>query len=190
VIRQPIAPVTSRPSWRAKRVPGRIGFRRAESLGARSLVSGLLFLAGGAAISAGVVEPPRAARSVHLGYPAAEGDLFYNEVTGGKPLRGYYSFIEDFRRDGRSANELRRARFGNGWVRSTRGEWISLDRANFTASSAEWEAKENIDAGVAQGRYYLATGGNTARTRELGKWIELPAFPSAHPPELPDPLKP
>ena len=273
----------------------------------------LLSLAGCAAISAGAVEPPRAARSVHLGYPAPDGELFYNEVTveqstagsyfmacgwntgyfgmqelrsptnkvvifsvwdptegddankvsleqrvevlhegagvkvsrfggegtggksmwpylwetneicqfavsatvagdktsyagwfydnrartwrhlvtfrtrtGGKPLRGYYSFIEDFRRDGRSVNEVRRARFGNGWVRSTKGEWISLSRAKFTASNAEWESKVNIDAGASQGMFYLATGGNTSRTRELGKLIELPVVQSARRPELPD----
>ena len=108
--------------------------------------------------------------------------------TGGKPLRGYYSFIEDFRRDGRSVNDVRRARFGNGWVRSTKGEWISLSRANFTASSAEWEAKENIDAGISRGLFYLATGGSTVRTHELRKLIELPVVQSAQPPELPNPL--
>ncbi|HXT41628.1 MAG TPA: DUF3472 domain-containing protein [Candidatus Angelobacter sp.] len=108
--------------------------------------------------------------------------------TGGKPMRGFYSFIEDFRRDGRSAGEVRRARFGNGWLRSTTGEWISLNRAKFTASNAEWESKENIDAGIAEGRFYLATGGNVTRTRELGEWIELPRVQSAPPPEMPKAL--
>jgi len=105
--------------------------------------------------------------------------------TGGKSLHGYYSFIEDFRRDGRSVSEVRRARFGNGWVRSTKGEWISLRRATFTASSAEWEAKENIDAGTDAERFYLATGGSTGRPHELGKMIALPDGQSAQPPELP-----
>ena len=273
---------------------------------------GVVCLAAGAAFSAKAAEPPRAARSVHLKYAAAEGDLFYNEVTveqstpgsyfmacgwntgyfgiqelssptnkvvifsvwdptrgddaskvpleqrvevlhegegakvtrfggegtggkcmwpyvwetnetcrfavrasfeaektsyegwffdnratawkhlvtfrtrtGGKPLRGLYSFIEDFRRDGRSANELRRARFGNGWLRSTKGEWTSLSRASFTASSADWESKENIDAGISGERFYLATGGNLTRTRELGGWMELSGLQSAQPPKLP-----
>jgi hypothetical protein len=105
-------------------------------------------------------------------------------------MRGFYSFIEDFRRDGRSATEVRRARFGNGWLRSTTGEWISLGRAKFTASNAEWESKENIDAGISEGRFYLATGGSLTRTRELGKLIELPkSRPAPTPPELPDSLK-
>jgi len=109
--------------------------------------------------------------------------------AGGKPMRGLYSFIEDFRRDGRSASEVRRARFGNGWLRSTKGEWTSLNRASFTASSAEWESKENIDAGISAGRFYLATGGNLTRTRELGQWMELPRVQSAQPPELSHLLK-
>lgn len=80
---------------------------------------------------------------------------------------------------------MRRARFGNGWVRSPQGEWLSLRRANFTASGAEWEAKENIDAGTVAGIFYLATGGSTGRPNELGKMITLPDGPSAQPPELP-----
>ncbi len=106
--------------------------------------------------------------------------------TGGKPLRGFYSFVEDFRRDGRSVNEVRRARFGNGWVRTTKGEWASLSQANFTASNAEWESKENIDAGISDGMFYLATGGSIARTRELGGLMKIPAAPSAQPRELLD----
>ncbi len=109
--------------------------------------------------------------------------------TGGQPLRGYYSFIEDFRRDGKSATEVRRASFGNGWVRDLKGEWTSLRRATFTASSSEWEAKENIDAGISAGRFFLATGGNTARLRELGKAIELRADVPGKIPELPEELK-
>jgi hypothetical protein len=92
--------------------------------------------------------------------------------TGGKPLSGYYSFIEDFRRDGKSAQELRRARFGNGWVRQTAGKWTPLTRARFTASNAEWESKENIDAGLEGAWFYLATGGKIKSSRELKTVIE------------------
>jgi len=109
--------------------------------------------------------------------------------TGGQPLRGYYSFIEDFRRDGNSVGDVRRASFGNGWVRDLKGEWNSLRRANFTASSSEWEAKENIDAGMLAGRFYLATGGSTTRTQELGKAIELGSGAAGKIPELSDELK-
>ena len=108
---------------------------------------------------------------------------------GGKPLSGYYSFIEDFRRDGKSANEIRRARFGNGWVRDVKGNWISLSRADFTASGSEWEAKENIDAGTTAGCFYLATGGSTLQSTVLGKTISLSADAAAPVPDLPEELK-
>ena len=94
--------------------------------------------------------------------------------TKGRPLRGYYSFIEDFRRDRKSVQETRRARFGPGWVQSTNSEWVALTRAKFTASGASWESKENINAGVDARTFFLATGGPITRTRELGSLIELP----------------
>lgn len=95
--------------------------------------------------------------------------------TGGTPLKGLYSFVEDFRRDHRSANETRRARFGNAWVRTTSGEWKFINGARFTASNAEWEAKETIDAGLEGSWLYLATGGDLKRSRELGSRITLEA---------------
>jgi hypothetical protein len=103
--------------------------------------------------------------------------------THGSPLSGYYSFIEDFRRDGKSVREMRRARFANGWVKTTQGDWVPLAKARFTASNAEWESKENIDAGVEAGSFYLATGGDLKKTRELKSTVNLPEIP-ANPPRL------
>ena len=94
--------------------------------------------------------------------------------TGGAALRGYYSFVEDFRRDGKSVQDVRRARFGNGWVKATDGHWVALTKARFTASNATWESPENIDAGTAGDVFYLTTGGETKRTRELRSVMELP----------------
>jgi hypothetical protein len=78
---------------------------------------------------------------------------------------------------------MRRARFGNGWVKTTQGDWVPLAKARFTASNAEWESKENIDAGVEAGAFYLATGGDLKKTRELKSTISLPEIP-ANPPRL------
>ncbi len=93
----------------------------------------------------------------------------------GSPLRGLYSFVEDFRRDGKSAIERRCARFGNGWVKTTKGEWTALTRAKFTASGATWEAKETIDAGVINSDFYLATGDNTKMSTPLNSTISRPS---------------
>ena len=93
--------------------------------------------------------------------------------TGGKPLSGLYSFVEDFRRDGASVDETRRARFRNAWVRSVGGDWVSLRRARFTGSGAEWESKDNIDAGRDGDGWYLATGGAIRASNPLRTVIPL-----------------
>jgi hypothetical protein len=100
--------------------------------------------------------------------------------TKDEGIRGLYSFVEDFRRDTKSVMDERGARFGNAWVRKG-SEWIPLTRARFTASNAEWEAKENIDAGLSANWFYLATGGDIKRSRELHSIIELPEPPKTPP---------
>jgi hypothetical protein len=106
--------------------------------------------------------------------------------SDGHALRGYYSFVEDFRRDGKSPNEMRRAAFGNGWVRTAQGNWEALNGARFTASNATWESRDNIDAGIANGRFYLATGGEIKTQTKLHDLIQLPS--SAGKPPSPDHL--
>ena len=95
--------------------------------------------------------------------------------TGGKLLKGLYSFVEDFRRDGRSVGESRRARFGPAWIQTQDGHWTALKRARFTASNAKWESKENINAGVEEGLFYLITGGDTVRKPDLNSFLDLQA---------------
>lgn len=125
----------------------------------------------------GQVQGEKTAYSGYLYQPEAKQWrklVTFRTRTGGQPLKGYYSFVEDFRRDGKSARERRRASFGGGWVRSTKGEWISLARARFTASNATWEAKETIDAGRTDPGFFLATGGNTRTSQPLGTVFERP----------------
>ena len=50
----------------------------------------------------------------------------FRTITGGAQLESPHSFIEDFRRDGKSATQVRRALFGNGWVRDAAGKWTPL----------------------------------------------------------------
>lgn len=100
------------------------------------------------------------------------------------PMSGFYSFIEDFRRDGKSVFDSRRARFGNGWIRGVDGKWLALANARFTASNAEWESKENIDAGLEGGEFFLETGGYIQMSRELRSMIRLPDMPATPPPVL------
>jgi uncharacterized protein DUF3472 len=58
---------------------------------------------------------------------------------------------------------------------------MPLVKARFTASGAEWESKENIDAGIEGGWFYLATGGDVKATRALKSIIELPTATETRP---------
>jgi hypothetical protein len=128
-------------------------------------------------------------KTAYSGYVWLRGEQKWKQLvtfrvrTGGLPLRGLYSFVEDFRRDTKSVHDVRRARFGNGWVKTTNGEWVPLAKARFTASSATWEAKENINAGRDGAWYFLATGGNTRMTTPLSTCVERDAA-GEKPPEL------
>lgn len=105
----------------------------------------------------------------------------FSTITGGKNLGGYYSFVEDFRRDGVSLTKPRKARFGNAWVRTIGGEWQPALKARFTADS---NPATTIDAGADGGRFFLATGGETKnQTIKLGDWIPLPADAHRAPPD-------
>jgi Domain of unknown function (DUF3472)/Domain of unknown function (DUF5077) len=91
----------------------------------------------------------------------------FSTITNGKLLEGYYSFVEDFRRNKVSTTKERRATFGNGWVKTTKGEWVELAKARFTADA---NPVLNIDAGSKDGTFFLATGGaienKTTKLRE------------------------
>lgn len=106
----------------------------------------------------------------------------------GKLLSGYYSFVEDFRRNRESTKLTRRAEFGPVWIKPINGEWLQITTAQFTADA---NPVVNIDAGkVEEARYFLATGGaienKTVKLRDkmtLEKPAStLPALPINHSP--------
>lgn len=88
----------------------------------------------------------------------------FQTITGGDYLSGYYSFVEDFMRRGESAHNIRRALYGNGWIKSKAGKWLPLTQATFTADRTPIM---NIDAGVENGRFYLQNGGDTENSTPL-----------------------
>lgn len=77
----------------------------------------------------------------------------------GELLRDYYSFVEDFQRNNASTKQVRKATFGNGWVKPASGRWVPLEKAEFTADE---NPRRNIDSGPAGRGFFLATGGTTA----------------------------
>lgn len=95
----------------------------------------------------------------------------FQTITSGDLLNGYYSFVEDFWRNGVSAAQQRRARYGNGWVRTAEGQWIALTDATFTADNTP---TLNIDAGVQGDDFFLTTGGDTENHTPLRSKIARP----------------
>lgn len=97
----------------------------------------------------------------------------FSTITGGKNLSGYYSFIEDFKRDKVSLTKQRKAHYGNAWVKTAKGDWQAVTKARFTADR---NPATNIDAGTDGGRFFLTTGGETKNeTTKLREQITLPA---------------
>ena len=106
----------------------------------------------------------------------------FSTPTRGERLRGYCAFIEDFRRNRVSATQERSARFGAAWIQSPDRRWIPLTEAKFTADR---NPALNIDAGAADGRFFLATGGKTESTgAKLAENIRLPAPADRQPPAI------
>ena len=106
----------------------------------------------------------KAGRTAYSGYfyepkkKAWKHLVTFEVYTGGDYLKGYYSFVEDFRRNGKSVTWERRAEFLNGWVQNKKGEWVSLNKAQFTGDRTQLF---NIDAGVVKDGFFLDTGGKT-----------------------------
>jgi len=96
----------------------------------------------------------------------------FSTLTGGKIMKGYYSFVEDFKRDKVSTTKVRQAQFGNGWIQDKAGKWEPLTKARFTADS---NPVTNIDSGIDGDRYFLITGGETTnKGTNLRDTMELP----------------
>lgn len=111
--------------------------------------------------------------------------ITFSTLTGGKLLRGYYSFVEDFKRDRVSTIKQRMATFGPGWLRDSRGDAIPLKEAQFTADS---NPVLNIDAWRSGTGFRLATGGKTKNEHtKLGAKLHLPANGIKAPSDLPQP---
>jgi hypothetical protein len=107
----------------------------------------------------------------------------FSTITGGKNLGGYYSFVEDFKRDKVSLTKTRTARYGNTWVKTVKGEWTPVAKARFTADK---NPVLNINAGTKEGRYFLATGGDTKNAdTKLNELITLPDEKRTAPEGLP-----
>jgi FKBP-type peptidyl-prolyl cis-trans isomerase len=85
----------------------------------------------------------------------------------GKPLRKLYSFVENF--EGSNGQLLRKAYFGNQWIRRDNGEWKVITESKFSYD-ATGKAGDRIDygGGTENNRFYLWNGGFKNSTTKYG----------------------
>ncbi len=86
----------------------------------------------------------------------------------GKPLRNLYSFSENF--VGNNGQLLRKAYFGNQWIRRENGEWKELTESKFSYD-ATGKAGDRIDygGGTEDNKFYLWHGGFKQATAKFGE---------------------
>lgn len=113
-------------------------------------------------------------------------------VQKGARFGGFYSFIEDYRRDGETVNKLRRAQYGPAWSWSERAGWMPASEVKFTATGVgDQERPDTIDTdpGTEPGTQMLANGGRLKGEAKL----KLPPYqlePGCTPPTLPPGVNP
>ena len=102
----------------------------------------------------------------------------------GKRLRGLYSFSENF--VGQNGHLLRKALYGNQWIRTSDGTWLELTKATFSHDPTGKEDRRDRFMGVEDGQFFLSHGlvsneGFEDGFTEFGKPFTRSA--SAHSPE-------
>ncbi len=92
-----------------------------------------------------------------------------------KQVRHAHTFVEDFRRNYESTKFIRKAHYGNAWLRTNKGTWHSLTKAKFTGDPTP---SNFINAGVSgkhTNGFFLQTGGDTKNVTKLWSVIQQPA---------------
>lgn len=89
-------------------------------------------------------------------------------------LRRLYSFSENF--GGRNGHLLRKARYGNQWIRTTDGRWIELTTATFSHDATGKADRLDRFMGVENGQFFLSHGGFVPGFTEYGQTFTRPAM--------------
>ncbi len=95
-------------------------------------------------------------------------------------LRGLYSFSENF--GGSNGHLLRKALYGNQWIRTDAGEWIEIASARFSHDPTGKEDRLDRFMGVEKGQFFLSHGGFVPGFTKYGEAFQRP--PAGKPPQL------
>ena len=88
-------------------------------------------------------------------------------------LRGLYSFSENF--GGANGHLVRKALYGNQWIRTDRGEWIEITNASFSHDATGKADRLDRFMGVENGQFFLSHGGFVEGITKYGdKFIRPP----------------
>lgn len=72
-------------------------------------------------------------------------------------LTHHHAFLENFIPE--AGQFSREAHYGNGWIRTAAGEWLSLQQASFSYDdTAKRQSRWDYQGGVKNGRFYLKNG--------------------------------
>ena len=88
-------------------------------------------------------------------------------------MRGLYSFSENFA--GRNGHVLRKALYGNQWIRTAAGEWKEVTTAKFSHDATGKSDRLDRFMGVEQGQFFLSHGGFVDGFTKFGVPFDRPA---------------
>jgi hypothetical protein len=92
-------------------------------------------------------------------------------------MRGLYSFSENF--DGQNGHLLRKATFGNQWIRTPDQKWTEITTATFSHDPTGKDDRFDRYMGVENGQFFLSHGGFLDGTTEYGTPFDRPATQKA-----------
>jgi hypothetical protein len=140
-------------------------------------------------------EPISETHTVYAGYyfhPDSKSWMLISSWKAPKEggyMRGLYSFSENF--IGRNGNVLRKALYGNQWIRTAAGDWLEVTTAKFSHDGTGKTDRLDRFMGVEQGQFFLSHGGFVNGFTEFGvpfervssgpspADIQLPSLPAA-----------
>lgn len=88
-------------------------------------------------------------------------------------LRGLYSFSENF--GGSNGHLVRKALYGNQWIRTDQGEWIEVTTASFSHDSTGKADRLDRYMGLENGQFFLSHGGFISGFTKYGEKFTRPA---------------
>ena len=91
----------------------------------------------------------------------------------GRRLRGLYSFSENF--IGRNGHVVRKALYGNQWIRDSTGKWSEITTAKFSHDATGKADRRDRFMGVEGGQFFLSHGGFIDGCTEFGVPFDRPS---------------